>query len=69
MILGGEVDCVKEGAGIHEGLDTSDFIELKTNLVIDSAKDEQNFERWVRFIRAALLFCMFCAWIDILFAP
>jgi hypothetical protein len=47
MILGGEVDCVKEGAGIQEGLDTSDFIELKTNLVIDSARDEVNFERYV----------------------
>lgn len=45
MILGGEVDCVREGAGISEGLDTQDFLELKTNIVIDSNRDEINFER------------------------
>lgn len=45
MILGGEVDCVREGAGIKEGLETQDFIELKTNLVIESTRDEMNFER------------------------
>lgn len=45
MILGGEVDCVREGAGIKEGLDTQDFLELKTNLVIDSNRDEITFER------------------------
>lgn len=48
MILGGEVDCVREGAGISEGLDTQDFLELKTNIVIDSNRDETNFERYVR---------------------
>jgi len=47
MILGGEVDCVREGAGIKEGLETQDFIELKTNLVIESTRDEMNFERLV----------------------
>ncbi|KAK9893609.1 RAI1-domain-containing protein [Cystobasidium minutum MCA 4210] len=46
MILGGEVDCVREGAGISEGLDTQDFLELKTNIVIDSNRDEINFERY-----------------------
>lgn len=46
MILGGEVDCVREGAGVKEGLETQDFIELKTNLVIESVRDEMNFERY-----------------------
>lgn len=47
MILGGEVDCVRDSAGTQDGLETQDFIELKTNLVIDSARDEMNFERCV----------------------
>ena len=71
MILGGEVDCVREGAGIKEGLETQDFIELKTNLVIESTRDEINFERYLISIthnsklshnsklwRADCLFCL-----------
>lgn len=50
MILGGEVDCVREGAGIKEGLETQDFIELKTNLVIETPRDEMNFERCVIYV-------------------
>ena len=45
IILGGEVDCVKEGAGLNSGLTTSDFVELKTNLVIENPRDEVRFER------------------------
>ncbi|GAA5827356.1 hypothetical protein JCM11251_003779 [Rhodosporidiobolus azoricus] len=45
-IVGGEVDCVRPGAG-KEGrpIGTRDFVELKTNLVIQSQRDEVNFER------------------------
>ena len=45
MIVGGEVDCVHEGAGVETGLDVSAFIELKTNLVIEGPRDEMRFER------------------------
>ncbi|BGP25699.1 decapping endonuclease targeting mRNA [Rhodotorula toruloides] len=43
-IVGGEVDCVRAGAD-KERIETSDFVELKTNLLIQSQRDEVNFER------------------------
>ncbi|CDR39788.1 RHTO0S04e09472g1_1 [Rhodotorula toruloides] len=43
-IVGGEVDCVRPGAD-KERIGTRDFVELKTNLVIQSQRDEVNFER------------------------
>lgn len=48
IIIGGEVDCVQEGAGVDAGggLETSAFIELKTNMVIESPRDEMRFERY-----------------------
>lgn len=60
MILGGEVDCVREGAGIKEGLETQDFIELKTNLVIESTRDEMNFERSVSGFESFLISANHC---------
>lgn len=45
MLLGGEVDCVQDNAGLERPLQTTDFIELKTNVVIESEKDEIRFER------------------------
>lgn len=44
-LVGGEVDCVRPGADRHHLVATSDFVELKTNLVIQSQRDEVNFER------------------------
>lgn len=46
-IVGGEVDCVRPGAD-KERIETRDFVELKTNLVIQSQRDEVNFERCAR---------------------
>ncbi|KAK4701024.1 RAT1-interacting protein, partial [Phenoliferia sp. Uapishka_3] len=43
-ILGGEVDCVMPGAQMGN-VKTSDFVELKTNIVISSPRDEMMFER------------------------
>ncbi|GAA5894738.1 hypothetical protein JCM5296_002269 [Sporobolomyces johnsonii] len=43
-IVGGEVDCVREAADLGR-IGTRDFVELKTNLVIQSQRDEVNFER------------------------
>ncbi|GAA5987321.1 hypothetical protein JCM10908_001908 [Rhodotorula pacifica] len=42
-IVGGEVDCVQPRPGA--ALETRDFVELKTNLVIQNQRDEINFER------------------------
>lgn len=44
-IVGGEVDCVRPGADPRHLVATRDFVELKTNLVIQSQRDEVNFER------------------------
>lgn len=44
-IVGGEVDCLRPTADMTRGVSTNDFIELKTNLVIQSLRDEINFER------------------------
>ena len=44
-LVGGEVDCVRPGADPRHLVATSDFVELKTNLVIQSQRDEVNFER------------------------
>ncbi|ORY84632.1 RAI1 like PD-XK nuclease-domain-containing protein [Leucosporidium creatinivorum] len=50
-ILGGEVDCLSPRSGLAEGnpgrvkVQTSDFVELKTNLVIRGERDEWGFER------------------------
>lgn len=43
MILAGEVDCVRPQAGQPPRVD--DFIELKTNMIISSQRDEVNFEK------------------------
>ncbi|GAA6009996.1 hypothetical protein JCM10207_007511 [Rhodosporidiobolus poonsookiae] len=43
-IVGGEVDCVRPGAD-KDRIATRDFVELKTNMVIQSQRDEVNFER------------------------
>ncbi|GAA5839329.1 hypothetical protein JCM9279_005907 [Rhodotorula babjevae] len=43
-IVGGEVDCVRVGADPSR-ISTADFVELKTNIVIQSQRDEVNFER------------------------
>ena len=45
MVLGGEVDCLKGDTAIADGIGTSSFIELKTNLVIETPYDEMRFER------------------------
>lgn len=48
-ILGGEVDCVLPRKELAEGsgkeVKTSDFVELKTNIAIQSQRDEMMFER------------------------
>lgn len=52
-ILGGEVDCLSPRPGLEEGnpagveVKTSDFVELKTNIVIQGERDVRGFERWV----------------------
>ncbi|GAA5889479.1 hypothetical protein JCM6882_007046 [Rhodosporidiobolus microsporus] len=43
-IVGGEVDCVRPGADAGR-ISTRDFIELKTNMMIQSQRDEVDFER------------------------
>ncbi|TNY24309.1 RAI1-domain-containing protein [Rhodotorula diobovata] len=43
-IVGGEVDCVRQGAD-PQRIKTDDFVELKTNIAIQSQRDEVNFER------------------------
>ncbi|KAM0748120.1 RAI1-domain-containing protein [Meredithblackwellia eburnea MCA 4105] len=43
-ILGGEVDCVLPTANMRR-ITTEDFVELKTNMTINSPRDEVNFER------------------------
>jgi len=43
-IVGGEVDCLRPEADLIR-IGTKDFIELKTNIVIQSQRDEVNFER------------------------
>ncbi|KAL8276920.1 hypothetical protein RQP46_010648 [Phenoliferia psychrophenolica] len=43
-ILGGEVDCVLPTASMAN-VTTADFVELKTNIVINSPRDEMMFER------------------------
>ncbi|BGP41226.1 decapping endonuclease targeting mRNA [Rhodotorula kratochvilovae] len=43
-IVGGEVDCVRNGADPRK-ITTGDFVELKTNIAIQSQRDEVNFER------------------------
>ena len=43
-IVGGEVDCVLPAADMSN-ITTSDFIELKTNIIISSPRDEMMFER------------------------
>ncbi|GAA5843549.1 hypothetical protein JCM5353_005452 [Sporobolomyces roseus] len=43
-IVGGEVDCLRPEANLSR-IGTKDFIELKTNIVIQSERDEVNFER------------------------
>lgn len=45
MILGGEVDCVAVGKGKEKEAAVEDFMELKTNIVIESERDEMMFER------------------------
>ncbi|GAA5948851.1 hypothetical protein JCM3765_003926 [Sporobolomyces pararoseus] len=44
MIIGGEVDCVQPETDLDK-IETKDFIELKTNILIQSQRDEANFER------------------------
>ncbi|GAA5991864.1 hypothetical protein JCM5350_002731 [Sporobolomyces pararoseus] len=44
MIIGGEVDCVQPETDLNK-IETKDFIELKTNILIQSERDEANFER------------------------
>ena len=46
MLLGGEVDCVLERPGMTAPR-TSDLVELKTSMVIQSPKDEVKFEKFV----------------------
>ena len=45
IILGGEVDCVANNAGLAQGLAPKDFVELKTNMVLQGERDEMRFER------------------------
>lgn len=49
ILIGGEVDCLASGSehSLAEGgvIETSSFIELKTNIAISSQRDEINFER------------------------
>lgn len=44
MVIGGEVDCLRPEADLNR-IETKDFIELKTNIMIQSQRDEANFER------------------------
>ncbi|GAA5884751.1 hypothetical protein JCM16303_005259 [Sporobolomyces ruberrimus] len=43
-IVGGEVDCLRPEADLSN-IASKDFIELKTNIIIQSQRDEVNFER------------------------
>ncbi|GAA6015653.1 hypothetical protein JCM11491_007185 [Sporobolomyces phaffii] len=43
-IVGGEVDCLRPEANLDQ-IDPQDFIELKTNIIIQSQRDEISFER------------------------
>ncbi|SCZ95270.1 BZ3500_MvSof-1268-A1-R1_Chr11-2g03396 [Microbotryum saponariae] len=45
MFLGGEVDCLRAGWTEADSIRTDDFVELKTNIVISSQRDEMMFER------------------------
>ncbi|SGZ12437.1 BQ5605_C028g10505 [Microbotryum silenes-dioicae] len=45
MFLGGEVDCLRAGWTEADPIRTDDFVELKTNIVISSQRDEMMFER------------------------
>lgn len=50
ILIGGEVDCLaseSSNKSIAEGgqIETSSFVELKTNIAISSQRDEINFER------------------------
>ncbi|SCV73445.1 BQ2448_7371 [Microbotryum intermedium] len=45
MFLGGEVDCLRAGWREGDPIRTDDFVELKTNIVIGSHRDETLFER------------------------
>lgn len=49
MILGGEVDCVQDNAGLQAGLEPQTFVELKTNPVLLNPRDEARFERYFKF--------------------
>ncbi|KAK4054989.1 decapping endonuclease targeting mRNA [Microbotryomycetes sp. JL221] len=42
MILGGEVDCINND---KNKIETNNFIELKTNMIIKNERDEINFEK------------------------
>lgn len=44
-ILGGEVDCITPGQEKGGEIDPKHFIELKTNIIIESQRDEIMFER------------------------
>lgn len=46
MILGGEVDCITEPKDSTQPLSPSQFVELKTNMTIESSKDEFRFEKF-----------------------
>jgi RAT1-interacting protein len=48
VIIGGEVDCIAQDsarATRSKQVTTEDFIELKTNIVIENARDEMMFEK------------------------
>lgn len=70
MILGGEVDCLLDQGdesriqGGKRTVETKEFVELKTNVVIESERDESGFERYVGEIGASkfeviLIGCVF----------
>lgn len=46
MILGGEVDCITESRQAQKALSPNQFVELKTNMVINSDKGEVTFEKF-----------------------
>lgn len=50
LLIGGEVDCVDATTTDFNNIQTKDFVELKTNLIIQSSRDEIMFERLVPFL-------------------
>ncbi|KAG6900838.1 hypothetical protein C0993_000157 [Termitomyces sp. T159_Od127] len=47
LLIGGEVDCVREFATERYTYQTDTFVELKTSLAIRGSRDEAKFEKYI----------------------